>query len=204
MARFDPSLASVRKPKVRILSLLVVAAISLGWTFEAAYAEPPPWAPAHGYRAKQKYRHQPVYARSAAPFDLDIGRCNRDLLGGILGGVAGAAAGSTLGKGGGNTAAIIGGAIIGIIVGGSIGRAMDEVDQSCVGQTLEHAPDGETIVWTNAETRTDYRVTPTSSYEDRQGRYCREYVSAAVVGGKTQQVYGTACRQPDGSWELVS
>ena len=40
--------------------------------------------------------------------------------------------------------------------------------------------------------------------EDYSGRYCREYTTEAVVGGRTKQVYGTACRQPDGSWQLVS
>jgi len=24
------------------------------------------------------------------------------------------------------------------------------------------------------------------------------------VGGRTEQAYGTACRQPDGSWQIVS
>jgi surface antigen len=190
-----------RKPTIDWLTALLIVAVVGGSVFEPAYADPPPWAPAYGYRAKHK--NKVAHAPSAAPFDIEFGRCNRDLLGGVLGGAAGAAVGSTIGKGSGNTAAIVGGAIIGIIVGGSIGRAMDEVDQNCVGQTLEHAPDGETIVWTNAETRTDYRVTPTRTY-DSNGRSCREYVSTAIVGGRAQQVYDRACRQPDGSWQLVS
>ena len=24
------------------------------------------------------------------------------------------------------------------------------------------------------------------------------------IGGKTEQAYGTACRQPDGSWKVVN
>jgi surface antigen len=24
-----------------------------------------------------------------------------------------------------------------------------------------------------------------------------------MIGGRAEQVYGTACRQPDGSWQLV-
>lgn len=34
--------------------------------------------------------------------------------------------------------------------------------------------------------------------------YCREYTKAVSVGGLPQQGYGTACMQPDGSWEMVT
>ncbi|MGH7185333.1 MAG: RT0821/Lpp0805 family surface protein, partial [Pseudomonadota bacterium] len=182
-------------------------------------ANPPPWAPAYGYRAKhkdahkEKYKHKhkhdeddgDEYGRAyVPPFDIGFGRCNRDLLGGLIGGAGGAAIGSTIGKGDGRTAAIIGGAIIGIIVGGSIGRSMDSVDQNCVGQALEHAPDGRTIVWQNPQNSAQYQVVPTRTVQASDGRYCREYTTTAVVAGKSQQVYGRACRQPDGSWEIQS
>ena len=32
--------------------------------------------------------------------------------------------------------------------------------------------------------------------------YCREYQTTATVGGMAQQSFGTACRQPDGSWQI--
>src|ERR1035437_10068815 len=32
--------------------------------------------------------------------------------------------------------------------------------------------------------------------------YCREYTQKLTIAGKTQTGYGTACLQPDGSWEL--
>lgn len=34
-------------------------------------------------------------------------------------------------------------------------------------------------------------------------RYCREYTRDVIVDGKPAQAYGTACRQPDGSWKIV-
>lgn len=34
--------------------------------------------------------------------------------------------------------------------------------------------------------------------------YCREYQSVTVVDSKPVKSYGTACRQPDGSWKIVS
>lgn len=35
------------------------------------------------------------------------------------------------------------------------------------------------------------------------GRYCREYNTISHVAGRAQNTYGTACMQPDGSWEIV-
>jgi hypothetical protein len=34
------------------------------------------------------------------------------------------------------------------------------------------------------------------------GRYCREFQQQVAIGGHTERAYGTACRQPDGSWEV--
>ena len=196
-------------PSVRFNLAAVCKAVAIGTIVTAvmatgagpASADPPPWAPAHGYRAKHKDKEQ--FAKAyAAPFDLDLGRCNRDMLGALLGGATGAGVGSTIGKGDGRTAAIIGGAILGALVGGSIGRSMDEVDQHCIGQALEHARDGQTIVWNNPQSQAQYQTVPTRTVQAADGRYCREYTTTAVVAGKTQQVYGRACRQPDGSWEI--
>ena len=117
---------------------------------------------------------------------------------------SGGVIGSQIGSGSGRTAAIVGGTILGAVVGGSIGNTMDNLDHNCVGQALEHAPDGQQIVWNSPTDNAEYRVTPTNSYQSTDGRYCREYRTNATIGGKPQEVYGTSCRQPDGSWELVS
>lgn len=36
------------------------------------------------------------------------------------------------------------------------------------------------------------------------GSYCREYQAVSTVGGRRQQTYGTACMQPDGSWQIAN
>ena len=131
---------------IAALTLAVFAASSL--PFAAAYADPPPWAPAHGWRAKHKHKGKDKYvAYRPAPFDIGLGRCNRDLLGAVLGGVAGGAIGASVTKGDNRTAGIVGGTIIGAIIGGVIGGSMDRVDQNCVGQALEHAEDGRQVRW---------------------------------------------------------
>ncbi len=163
---------------------------------------PPDHAPAHGYRAKQGKGH--AHQTAVPSFGILDGHCNRELLGQVLGGDAGAAAGSQIGGGSGQTIAIIGGTLLGVLIGGEIGRSMDAVDQHCVGQALEHAPQGQPVEWRNPDQDAAYTVVPRETYQRNDGRYCREYTTEARVGGRSQEAYGTACRQPDGSWEIVS
>jgi hypothetical protein len=48
------------------------------------------------------------------------------------------------------------------------------------------------------------QAVPLANFQDESGRYCREYQRMADIGGRQQQVYGTACMMPDGSWQIVS
>jgi surface antigen len=32
---------------------------------------------------------------------------------------------------------------------------------------------------------------------------CREYQSRAIIAGRAQETFGTACLQPDGSWRIT-
>jgi surface antigen len=196
----------------RIGAAVLAAACLIGWTAPVA-ADPPAWAPAHGYRAKHKQKYKHDYARydrrydrqyAAIPSDIGIGRCNRELLGGLLGAAGGGLAGAQIGDGRGQLAAVAAGTVLGYLLGSNIGRSMDQVDAACVARALEHADDGQDIVWDNPTQAARYEVTPTRTYQRGDGRYCREYTSSAIVNGREQTVYGTACRQPDGSWELQS
>jgi surface antigen len=121
----------------------------------------------------------------------------------LLGGAVGAAVGSGVGKGEGRTAAIILGAIAGSMIGSKIGQYMDEQDRMKTAQVLEYNRTGQTGTWHNPDTGYQYEVTPTKTYDTNEGTPCREFTMDAQVGGKTQQVYGTACRQADGSWKMV-
>jgi surface antigen len=190
----------------------LIAVCAAVWSAPVS-ADPPPWAPAWGYRAKNKHKHKQKHKRRGGyetqqaytpPYDIGLGRCNRDLIGGLLGGAAGGLIGSQIGKGDGKLAAVAGGALLGFLIGGSIGRSMDEVDQSCLAQSLEHAEDGQQIAWKNPDSGARYQVVPTKTVQAADGRYCREYTTTATVGGKAETVYGKACRQPDGSWQIKS
>ncbi|MCH8091895.1 MAG: glycine zipper 2TM domain-containing protein [Proteobacteria bacterium] len=155
---------------------------------------PPPWAPAHGYRAK----YPDIYTGTC-----DRGLSDSELIGGVLGAVIGGLLGSKVGKGDGKLAATAAGTLLGALAGASIAQSMDTADNECLRKALDAAPDQKEIAWRNPDADAQYKVTPVRSYEDRAGRYCREYITEAVVGGRTEKVYGTACRQPDGAWELM-
>lgn len=88
------------------------------------------------------------------------------------------------------------------LVGSIIGRSMDDVDQYCVSRVLEYAPDRARIHW-YGDPGVTYGVTPLSTFE-RDGRYCREFHTAAQIGGRSERVYGIACRAPDGVWQVMS
>ncbi len=121
----------------------------------------------------------------------------------VIGGVLGGVLGSQVGGGHGRTAAIIAGTMAGAAIGGAIGNSMDEVDRMRTAQTLETVRTGVPAQWRNPDTGNQYTVVPTSTYDTASGP-CREYTIDATIGGRPEKVYGTACRQPDGSWRVIN
>ncbi|MEN8106960.1 MAG: RT0821/Lpp0805 family surface protein [Pseudomonadota bacterium] len=120
------------------------------------------------------------------------------VIGGILGGLLGNQVG---GHGAGRTAAVIAGTLAGAAIGGAVGQSMDTTDRLNTSATLENVRTGVPSTWRNPDTGNQYTVVPTKTYETNAGP-CREYTIDATVGGKREKVYGTACRQSDGSWRI--
>ena len=119
----------------------------------------------------------------------------------IIGGALGGLLGNQVGRGSGRTAAIIIGTLAGAAIGGNIGRSMDDTDRMKTAQALETVRTGVPTSWQNPDTGNQYTVVPTQTYESNTGP-CREYTIDATVGGRPDKIYGTACRQPDGSWQV--
>jgi surface antigen len=119
------------------------------------------------------------------------------IIGRILGGVLG----HQVGNGSGQTAATLIGAMIGTTIGGNVGKSMDKTDRLKVSYSLEMVRTGVEKSWKNPDTGYKYRVVPTRTYELAKGS-CREYAMDASIGGKNEKIYGTACRQADGSWKV--
>ena len=126
----------------------------------------------------------------------------------LLGGILGAVAGSQVGSGSGKLVAVGVGTVLGVLIGSDARAAMDARDSAYAtgsfGHAMDSAPTCTTISWNNQQTGNYGSVTPTNTYEPEPGRYCREFLQQVSIGGKLQDAYGTACRQPDGSWEIVA
>ena len=128
--------------------------------------------------------------------------------GALVGGALGGLLGSQIGSGTGQLAATAAGAVFGMLAGSEVGSSLDRADRLYAARThyaaLETAPAGTITRWSNPETGHFGSVTPMRTWRAPGGRYCREYQQTVAVGGQHQRAYGTACRQPDGSWEVVN
>lgn len=127
---------------------------------------------------------------------------------GTLGGaIAGGLAGSQFGGGTGQLWATGAGVLLGSLVGSSIGQSLDRADRQYMSQStqqaLESGQAGQPVEWRNPDSGNYGTVVPQRAYQ-QNNTYCREYSQNIVVGGKSERAYGTACRQPDGSWQIVN
>ncbi len=125
------------------------------------------------------------------------------LVGAALGGLVG----SKVGRGRGQLAAVAIGAVAGAFLGRGVGQSLDRADRlyarRATSRSLEHTASGKQTSWSNPDSGHHGTVTPVRTYQKPSGQYCREYQQTVTVGGRTEQAYGTACRQPDGSWKVV-
>jgi surface antigen len=127
--------------------------------------------------------------------------------GGIIGAIGGAAVGSQFGRGTGNVAAIAAGTLLGAWLGSEIGRSLDARDRALIEQAQTRAygaPVGQRITWNNPQSGNSGHIVTTREGTMQGGTYCREFQNTIIVGGRSEQAYGTACRQPDGSWRIVN
>ncbi len=129
----------------------------------------------------------------------------------IIGGVAGAVVGNRFGKGSGRTAATALGAVIGATAGRNVGRSLDTTSRQRAGaaahEALETADVGEPIRWENPDNVDGPAygsATVTRQGADSEGRTCREFQQTVIIGGREEQSYGTACRDDNGDWKIVS
>ncbi len=127
--------------------------------------------------------------------------------GAMIGSVAGATIGSTVGGGRGQAIAVAVGALIGAIVGEALGASLDRQDELAMAEAegrAVKAPIGEEIEWRNPQSGNSGTVRSTRESRADDGRHCREFETTIKIDGKSQRAHGIACRQPDGSWEIVS
>ncbi|MES2984901.1 MAG: RT0821/Lpp0805 family surface protein [Pseudomonadota bacterium] len=125
-----------------------------------------------------------------------------------VGAIAGGVAGAQFGKGNGRLVTTALGALLGAGLGNAVGSSLDRADMQYYDRAsqkaLETAQAGQSLPWSNPQSGNSGTITPSAPFKNDNGQYCREYTQKINVGGQSQSGYGTACRQPDGSWQIVS
>jgi surface antigen len=205
----------------KVLRALLVLAALASLSFPAP-ADPPPWAPAHGWRKK----NDPNYVGyTGKKWDNDYGvldgTCDSAKVGAVLGGAVGGAIGSQVAKDSPNRpVAVVVGAVLGTVIGSKIGAEIDAGDRGCMGHALELAGEQKSVKWTNAQTGVAFVLTPTRNFGDLKNP-CREFTALAAGAAPGQEshgkgkgkgkgaarkarFHGTACRQGSGEWVVKS
>lgn len=152
-------------------------------------------------------------------------------LGTIVGAGLGGVIGNQIGHGTGKTVATVAGVILGGVAGHSVDRNWDSgtryrsynnvsyVNPEPTYYSYAPAPQ-PTVVYSQynyghhhhhprpvvvqQQTIVQQNIVPVTYQQPAAEPYCREYSNRVVVGGRVQESYGTACMQPDGSWQIVN
>jgi surface antigen len=167
-------------------------------------ADPPPWAPAHGWRKK----HDPDYvgyrgSKWQRDYGVVAGRCDYEAVGAVVGGVVGGAVGAKVGSNENRPIAILVGSVIGAVVGANVGRSIQDADRACIAHSLELVKDYRDVTWTNPHTGAAYLLRPHEGYE-KDGHVCRDFDLNVELDGRRQGSQGRACQTAEGTWQLAS
>jgi surface antigen len=144
---------------------------------------------------------------------LSLGACagadygSKQTVGTLAGAGLGGLAGATLFDGNARIAGAAAGTLLGAFLGNEAGKSLDRADALHAGraeaQALEYAPAGSATPWRNPDSGSFGTVTPLQTFESAGG-YCREFQHKARIAGRTEEVFGTACRSPDGAWQVLN
>ena len=132
----------------------------------------------------------------------------KQTLGTLIGAAGGGRLGAQVGKGKGQLAATAAGALLGAMIGNEVGKSLDRADRLYMRQTrgkaLETRRAGVKSTWVNPDSGHSGTITPQPAVEQSDGSYCREFQETVTISGQQETAYGTACRQPDGTWKIVN
>lgn len=115
------------------------------------------------------------------------------------GAAVGAIGGGVIGGALGGSTGLVLGAAAGGLLGYGVGRTVEEDNRRRMEYALEA---NRPVTWQNPDTGYRYTVVPTQTMYER-GRPCREFRMEAEFREGPRDVYGTACRDPDGVWRVV-
>jgi surface antigen len=184
--------------KTALLAFLALTMLPI-----AAPAEPPSWAPAHGWRKKNDPNYVGYTGKKwEKDYGVLEGTCNTKEVGAVVGAAVGGAIGSRHGNDSNRPVAILVGGVIGAVIGAKIGHAIDDADRACMGHALELAGEQKTVRWKNSA-GVQYELTPVRNIGEGKNA-CREFVTHVSTGRAGEDVKGAACRRANGEWVFKS
>ncbi|MDH3348978.1 MAG: glycine zipper domain-containing protein [Desulfobulbaceae bacterium] len=125
---------------------------------------------------------------------------NRAQTGAVGGAAGGALIGQIIGH---NTEATLIGAAVGTMLGYIVGNEMDKYDRQELNHVYERGVSGQTAAWINPDNGNQYQVTPQPAYTTATNpQPCRKAEINAIIDGKPEKTYTTACRDQNGQWQL--
>lgn len=131
----------------------------------------------------------------------------KQTMGTVLGAGTGALIGSQIGGGRGQLVGVALGTLAGAMIGSEIGKSLDNADKAMSQRTaqtaLETGRTGQATSWRNPDSGNSGTYTPTNTYRSPSGQDCREFEQTINVEGRTERAMGRACRQPNGTWQIV-
>jgi surface antigen len=84
-----------------------------------------------------------------------------------------------------------------------VGNEMDKYDREQLNHVYERGVSGQPTSWNNPDNGNTYEVRPQPAYSDPAShKPCRQAEIIAVIDGKTERTYSTACRDESGRWQL--
>lgn len=123
----------------------------------------------------------------------------------ILGAVAGGLIGSRFGAGGGKVAAVIAGTMLGGLLGSQVGKNMDDAArQEAYNAQYQAVSTGDAYSWKSSGANGPRGSVQPGPIYSESGRVCRQYTHTIIIDGRQERGVGTACRAPDGRWDIVS
>ena len=127
--------------------------------------------------------------------DTQMGAAGGAAFGGIIAALADA-----------NPAWIAASVIMGSVAGGALGNYLGKDDAGKHVRTnlsaLEHLGAGQTARWHDNKTGNSGSTRVNRVFTASNGRPCKDYVETVHTAEKTVTEEATACRQPNGAWQL--
>lgn len=120
------------------------------------------------------------------------------------GAIGGAAGGALIGQIiGHNTEATLIGMAVGTMLGYIVGNEMDKYDREQLNHVYERGVSNNTSAWINPDNGNQYKVTPQPAYQgSAPNQVCRKAEIEAIIDGKQEKTYATACRDEYGQWQI--